>query len=255
VSREAAQRNAPPGPVATLGLAVTRVGISRSRGARSALVGAGVLCLALAGTALAELTIYKNPFSTKQRYKEVVRVAGGDACERAYSGKRDRMRITVLEGPGSCDYKPPVQGDGVRPDHRFFVEGRIGRKTDPDIRAQAYLAAAVRVGGGGRYELRIFPKLEEFELIRRPAGAGFPVQGMEAAIQGIRRVNVLRLQAYENQVTAAINGTQVADVTDGNAAELGGARLQFSLGTEADSGKNTVGTVEKLKLAIPDPSP
>jgi hypothetical protein len=214
------------------------------------LVGAGVL----AAAALAFVTIYKNNFTSKSAYKEVVRVGGGQkACQRDWSEKRERMVIELGKAPGACIYKPPVQGDGPQPDHRFDADGRVLKKTGDNIRDEAYLSIAVRVGGDKRYELRVFPKGKDYQLRRQPNGPGFPMNGPSPAIGGIGQQNRMRLLVDGNQVSAFVNGTPVANTVDANASELPGAKVEFGVGNNDDSRKKTVATFDKLKLAVPDP--
>ena len=222
--------------------------------------GAGALVAALFGaaavasSAFAFVTVYSNSFDSKREYKEVVRVGGnGNACKRGWIENREIMRVKLSKAPGACTYKAPVQGDGPQPDHRFDVDGRILKDTAKAVREDAYVSAAVRVGGGHRYELRVFPKQHRYELRRQPGGAGFPANGNEPEIKKLGGLNKLRLQAEGNRIRAFVNGTQVADVTDANAGQLTGAKLELTVGSEADSNKDTVGVFDKIRLSVPDP--
>ena len=209
---------------------------------------------ALAASALAFVAIYSNSFGSKGAYKDVVRAGGsGKACERSWNKKNKLMRIDLDRGSGACTYKPPVQGDGPQPDHRFDAGGRILKSTPGNIRDEAYLAAALRVGGGARYQLRVFPETGEFELRRKPTDVGFPVSGTDPAILEVGQRNLLRLIAEGNQIRAFVNGAPLADVIDANSGELNGTKVEFAVGSEADSRRNTVANFDKLRLAVPDP--
>ena len=206
-----------------------------------------------AGTGPARL-LDMIPGRSKAAYKEVVRVGhGSKACDRSWNEKREIMRIELGKAPGACTYTPPVQGDAPQPDHRFDVAGRILKNTADNIRDDAYLSIAIRVGGGKRYELRVFPKGKEFQLRRQPSGAGFPNNGSNPAIGKIGKLNQLRLRAEGSQVTASVNGTQVASVNDGDPGQLSGAKVEFGVGNVGNSKKDTLATFDKLKLAVPDP--
>lgn len=252
-------------PADAIGLALRRGhgvpwGCTVSLLARANRQGPGALVLALltvaalATVASAFVTVYSNSFSSKRDYKQVVRVGNGSkACKRSWVENRKLMRIDLGKGPAVCTYKPPVQGDGALPDHRFDVDGRILKETAKAIREDAYLSIAVRVGGGDRYELRVFPKQKRYELRRQPNAAGFPDNGNDPAIGKLGQLNKMRLSAVGNDIKAFVNGVQLADVNDVNANELTGVKLEFSVGSEADSKKNTVGVVDKLRVAVPDP--
>ena len=72
------------------------------------------------------------------------------------------------------------------------------------------------MGGGQRYELRVFPKGREFALRREPGGGGFPATGSDPEIGRIGELNRLRLTVIGSNVKAHVNGKKVADVNDGN---------------------------------------
>jgi hypothetical protein len=227
---------------------------NRRRSLRTGAALAGALALTLAATAFALVDVYTNAFSTKGAFKEIKFTGTGPgACERSWSKKRKLINITVKKAPKSCRYSPPVRGSGPRPDHQFQAKARISKRTDTSIRGEAYVAVAVRVGGGNRYELRIFPRETRYELLRQPTGAGFPAQGTSGAIKGMGALNVLRLRAFGNKIKAWANGTELAEVTDGSSADVKGTKIEFSVGNNGDSGKNTVGLFERLELAIPNP--
>lgn len=207
--------------------------------------------LVVGASALAAVAIYKNDFSSRAEFKEVKR-AGGKRCERGWREKSETMRIAVTRGPEACAYEPPVRGDRPKPDHDFQAEGKVLPSTAKRVREKAYLAISVRVGGGKSYELRVFPKGERYQLRREPDGAGFPAEGTSNAIRGIGDRNELRLRAFGSKVRAKVNDTEVANVTDGGADQLEGAKLEFALGHTGSSGKDAAGSFDKLKLSVPN---
>jgi hypothetical protein len=212
-----------------------------------------VLAAAFAAAALGFVDVYVNPFSKRGEVRQVSLVKGGKNCDRDFLKKRGVMEINVKSGPAACIYKAPVQGDSAHPDHRFEAQGRILKTTKTAIRDDAYLSIAVRVGGGDRYELRVFPKGRKFVLRRQPGGAGFPVNGTDPAIGTPGQLNKMKLTAIGNRVTAHVNGARVADVNDANASSIKGRKVEFGVGTRANTGKDTDGNFTKLKLSVPDP--
>ena len=217
------------------------------------LIVAAALLAALAASAYAAVEIYSNGFGSRHAFREIKGAGGGKGCERGWNKKHDQMRIELKRGPGDCTYAPPVQGDNSKPDHRFTARGKIGKKTNKGIRDEAYLTVSVRVGGGNRYELRVFPKGQEYVLRRQPDGAGFPSTGTNPDIGKIGKKNTLLLAANGNDLTAKANGTTLTTVTDSNASAVTGAKLQFGIGSEADTKKNTIGTFSKLLVSVPNP--
>ncbi|MGI9019501.1 MAG: hypothetical protein ACR2G3_02175 [Solirubrobacterales bacterium] len=219
---------------------------------RVAGLGALGACL-LAVPALAYVEVYSNNFGNRLSYREIETVTKTNKCKRAFKEARDVMEITAADGPLNCKYKPPVQGSAPRPDHRFDANGRILRKTPDQIRSDAFLAVSVRVGGGNRYELRVYPRDHDYELRRQPGGPMFPSAGSNTDIEGIGKLNKIRLQVDGSRVRAFANGSLLADITDPNSSEVKGAKVEFGLGNVRDTGKATVGTFDKLKLSVPTP--
>ncbi len=216
---------------------------------------AAALALGLAAAvALAGVTVYTNNFSRKSEAKQLKHV-DGKHCDKRWRKKAESLLIEVNKGPGACGYRPPVEGDSDGPDHDFQAKMKLLRATPKGIRGSAYLSIAVRSGKSSRYELRIFPKKHKYELRRAPAGggSGFPKQGKSRAIKGANKPNVLRLKAAGNKVTAKVNSRKVAEVTDSNAGQVGGRRLEVFVGNKRSTKKDVVASLDNLKLQVPSP--
>ena len=224
---------------------------------RTALITAAtaLLCAVVAATALAAVTVYDNDFSSRAEVKEVKK-AGGKACGRKFvsKGKRKAMRVTVKEGPKTCTFRPPVQGDGELPNFELRLDAKIAKSTKESARRGAFLGVSVRVGGNGvGYELRVFPHTDKFKLTRGPNSNAFPVNGTESAIAPVGKKNTLRLSVEGARVRATVNGTEVADVTDNDPGAVSGRKLRFAVGNERSSGKDVVGTIKNVRVTVPDP--
>ena len=163
------------------------------------------------------------------------------------------MRVQRNRGSGICGYRPPVEGDTAGPDHDFRAKQKLLKTTPKGLRRSAYLTIAVRSGAGSGYELRIFPKRHRFELVRSPSGGGggFPAQGPNRAIKGVNKPNHVRLKVVGNTVTARANGTRLARVTDSNAGQVDGRKLEVGVGSTRRSKKEVVATFDNLKLLVP----
>jgi len=129
------------------------------------------------------------------------------------------------------------------------------KRTPKALRKRAFLAVAVRSGEDTGYELRAFPGRHKFQLIRRPSGGGseFPVGGTESKIRGVGKANVLRVAAFGNRVTAKINGNRVARVTDPDAAQVNGQKVEVAIGNKKRSHRSVLASVDDLKLQVPKP--
>jgi hypothetical protein len=218
-------------------------------------LAAAALTLALAAAvALAGVTVYTNNFSRQSQAKQL-KHADGKRCNKRWRKKSESILVQVTKGPGACGYRPPIEGDSDGPDHDFQAKGKLLRATPKGIRGSAYLAIAVRSGNSARYELRIFPKKHKYELRRGPAGggSGFPKQGNSRAIKGVNKPNVLRLKAAGNKVTAKVNSKKVAQVTDSNAGQVGGRKLEVLVGDKRSTKKDVVASLDNLKLQVPSP--
>jgi hypothetical protein len=223
----------------------TRAGLALTATAAIGIAGA---------TAVASVTVYENKFATKADVREL-RKAEGKHCKKGWRRRSESLRIAVQQGPELCGYRPPVEGDTKMPDHDFRAKERLLRSTPSAVRPSAYLAIAVRSSKSSGYELQVFPIRHRFRLQRSPAGggAGFPAQGRSSAIKGFRKPNILRLVVVGSKVTARVNGTKVANLTDSNPAQVGGRGLEVAIGHRRASSKPVIGEVDNLELRVPSP--
>jgi hypothetical protein len=207
-----------------------------------------------AATAVAGVTVYSNKLARKADAKEL-RHAEGKYCKKKWRRKAGTLRVDVEKGPDTCGYRPPVEGDTAGPDHDFQAKEKLLKATPKAVRDGAYLAIAVRSGKTSGYELRVFPTKHKFQLVRSPSGggSGFPAKGKSSAIKGFRKANTLRLKADNDKVTAKVNGIRVAKVTDSNPAQVGGRKLEVAIGHSRHSRKPVLGTIDNLKLQVPNP--
>jgi hypothetical protein len=214
----------------------------------------GTLAIAaFAVVALGAVDVYKNSFSTRSDFKEIRAAGEAKKCERSWSRKKKLMRAVLEEGPKACRFRPPVQSDAPQADYTILAAGKVTKGTKSAVREEAYLAVAARVGDGKEYELRVFPKEGRFALRREPDDGAFPVEGPNAAVKGIGSVNDLRLDLDGADVKAQVNGTTVANVTDGNPGAIDGTKLEFRLGSTSGAKKETHGAFDRIKVLVPEP--
>ena len=208
--------------------------------------------LGVGAVALASVNVYTNDFSSKHEFGEIER-GHGKHCDRNYRKGKEVLRAVVTRSPEACTLMPPVFGSAPQPDHIFQFQGKILRSTPKKFREKAFLLAGVRVGGGGRYELRVFPKTHKFELTRRPNGTGFPVEGTNGDIEGIGKRNKLRIQAIGDQIKALVNGTNVGSVTDPSPGQLEGTKIEMGVGNKRSGHKKTEATFDRVRVEVPNP--
>jgi hypothetical protein len=211
------------------------------------------LCL-VAGVAIAGVTVYKNDFSGRAEAKELQH-SDGKHCDKRWRRKSEAILVQVNRGSGSCAFRPPVAGDRNGPDHDLQAKAKVLKATPKGIRRTSYLGIAVRSGKRSGYQLRVFPKKHQYLLRRVPSGGGggFPKQGKSRSVKGAGKVNVLRLRAFGNTVTAKVNGRRVAQVRDSNAAEVAGRKLEVFAGQKRRTRKDTLASLDNVKLQVPNP--
>lgn len=216
-------------------------------------LGLGTLLAALAAAALANVTVYQNGFKNAADVKQLSKVEGGKRCKRKFRRNSKRLRVTATRGPATCVFRPPVEGDGPRPDHIFRVDGTIATKGPKAARRTAFLLTRVRAGAGSNYELRVYPRGGRFELRRRPNSAQFPITGTDDAIKRIGRLNKVRLVAEGPRVRAAVNGSVVAAVTDSSHEQVSGRRLHFGIAHRLRTTRDFSGNFRAIAVSVPRP--
>jgi hypothetical protein len=213
---------------------------------------AGALAV-LAGAALAHaaVTIYNNEFASRTEYRDVAKLGGKKACDHDYKKKGGSARLTVKKAEHSCAFRPPVVGDGEVPNHDITAVGKILDSTKKAARGGASIDIAVRVGSGGRYSLHVFPRKQRFELRRVPGGGEFPVTGRSPDIKGVGKRNTLRLVAIGGEISAFVNGEELARVNDPNIGEVTGRKIHIGFANAKDTPKDVIGSLKRVSIAVP----
>lgn len=212
----------------------------------SALALAGV-----AGLALASVRVYDNDFASRSDGKALALT--GKGCEAEVRGKKEQLGVSTAKGGSRCRLRLPVQGDAARPDHIIQAQGKLLPKTDEKVRKRVYLALTVREGGGGYYELRVYPERREYRLSRRPEDEGFPVEARDAGIGKTGDKNRLTLRALGAEVSGKVNKVAVAPVTDPAPNDLSGTKLSLVLGQEGRSKRGARVWFSDLSVKVPNP--
>jgi hypothetical protein len=222
---------------------------------RRAITALAAGCLLAGGaTALAEVTVYDNDFSTQGRYDEISRSGGGKRCERKYRDKSKVLLASLKKSPGNCAFRVPVQGDDDLPNHSVLIDAKILKRTPKPARKGAFFEVTVRAGGKGTgYSLRILPERQRFELRRGPKGQGFPASGKNKAIKKTNSRNRIAITATGANITATVNNKELATVSDSNPGAVEGRKVRFAIGNQSNGGEKTVGTFKEVAVSVPDP--
>lgn len=222
---------------------------------RAKMALAAVLALALSAglAALAfGVSVYSNDFSSEAEYDQIVRSGGGKSCDRVYRAKQNAMLVSVKKGPLTCGFRVPVEGDSELPNHAVGVETKLLSATPKRVRDGAFVEVTLRAGGGGvGYTLRIYPARKKFELKRGPGGGEFPVRGKDKAIKGVNERNNVSLVARGAQVSAAVNGKELASVQDSNPGQVTGRKVRIAAGGKKSSSDDVLVIVRRVGVGVP----
>ena len=222
-------------------------------------IATAVACLATAGSALAvkAISIYANDMATTAKRAQVLKIAGSN-CDRG--GSPIALRVTIGPRTDECIYRTPVVGRDVE----IFATARLLSGTPRAIRKRTFLALNLRNGGGGKYQLAVFPLQRKFQLRKDlPDGSRkFLAVGKHIKrIHGINKANEMRLRAFNIERTndkddcrllVFIGDKRLAVVTDDHAGPLRGRFTSMSVG----SSRNTSGAVasfDDVLVRVPSP--
>ncbi len=153
-----------------------------------ALLAAG----ALATSALAAgwVGVYRNSMDTGPQRGQILKLSGRN-CDR--TGANGTLHVEVGKKTPACAYRTPVIGR----DLQIAATERLLSGTPKDLRRKAYLGLQLRAGGGGRYELLVYPLQRKAQLVKvTPEGTEFlAIAKNQKAIKGVDKANTLRLLA------------------------------------------------------------
>ena len=213
---------------------------------------ASLVCLGLFATlAFGAVRVYKNEFEGRGDAKELD--LRGKGCEAEVRGKKGQLGVSTSKGGSRCRLRLPVIGDAARPDHIVDVAAKLLPSTPEKIRKKVYVAATVREGGGGYYELRVYPEKRKYSLVRRPADQAFPVSGKDRAIGKTGDKNKLTIRALGDAVGGKVNKAAIEDVVDPAPNDLPGSKISIVLGQEGSSKDGARVWFKDLRVSVPNP--
>jgi len=202
----------------------------------------------------AEVSVYENTFSAKSTIGDLQKLDGGKECKRGYLKKEQELALGIVKGAVVCSFATPVRGDAKEPDHNVEVEATIQKPVPKSLADDVYVAIGVRNNDTTGYELRVFPGSGAWELRRDPEIEGFPMQGTDAAVEGLGKVNKLALQAFDDRITASVNGTKLVDgFIDPAPADVEGRRTTIAFASDGEVKDPIAATFDDLEVRIPDP--
>ena len=217
-----------------------------------ALLIASLLALgAFAALAYGAVRVYQNEFKSENDGKELS--LSGKGCKAEVRGNKGQLGVSTSGGGSRCRLRLPVIGDAERPNHIVDVEAKLLPKTPEQVRKKTYVAATVREGGGGYYELRVFPEKRKYSVVRRPAGDGFPISGKDRDIGKAGDKNKLTIRALGDVISGKINKATIEEFADPAAGDLPGSKISIVLGQEGSSKDGASVWFKDLRVSVPNP--
>jgi hypothetical protein len=212
--------------------------------------------LAAAASAAGLIGVYRNSMDTAAQRGELLKLSGR-SCDR--SGVSGTLHIEVGKKTPACALRTPVIGRDVQ----IAATERLLSGTPKELRRKAYVGLQVRAGGGGRYELLVYPVQRKAQLIKVTSeGTEFLeiVKG-EKAIQGVDKANTLRLLAVTlksgpekgtTRLQGYVGSTLVVRGADPAGGELKGQYSAIVAGA-ARNARGLIVSADDVFVRVPSP--
>jgi hypothetical protein len=215
---------------------------------------------AVAAAAVAQdaIAIYSSNMSSAAKRAQFVKLSGAN-CERGGSPKA--LKVAVGKRTDQCSYRTPVIGR----DLEVFATARLLSGTPKAKRKQTFVAADLRAGSGGKYQLAVYPARRRFAV--RKVFPNGNIQVLKAD-NGVKRIhnkpnqaNKLRLRAFNItsgpdkggcRIIAFINNKRAAALTDPLGGKLEGRYSGFAVGSK-HSAAGAVASFDDVVVRVPAP--
>jgi hypothetical protein len=209
--------------------------------------------VAVASASGAFVAIYRNALETTAQRSEILKLAG-KSCARG--GSQTSLKITVGKLTEECAYRTPVIGS----DLEIAATGRIVSGTPPTVAKKAFLGLQMRVGGGNKLELRVFPTQKKVQLVKvTEEGIHFlAIKKNVKAVQPAEKANVLRLRVISGakeeagtcKISGYLGGEAVIEASDETCAEMDGEMTALSAGAP-NNGSGLIASFEAVVVRTP----
>jgi hypothetical protein len=226
---------------------------------KTKLILATVLASALALVAVASasgafVAIYRNALESTAQRSEVLKLAG-KSCTRG--GGQASLKVSVGKLTEECAYRTPVIGS----DLEIAATGRFLPPTTPAVAKKAFLGLQLRVGGGGKLELRVFPAQKKVQIAKvTEEGIHYlAIKKNVKAVQPPEKANVLRLRVISGakdeagtcKIGGFLGGEQVIEASDETCgAQLSGEMTALSAGAP-NNGSGLTASFETIVVRVP----
>jgi len=229
---------------------------------RARLTAVSLACLAaalviVAGAGAAMVGIYRNGMETAAQREQMVKLSGRNC--RSGAGQR-ALVITLGKFTNQCSYRTPVVGR----DLEVSAGERLLSETPKKLQRQVFVGLFVRTGGGGGYQLLLYPSQQKVQLRKNLPGGKVKylaiVRGLRA-VEGQNGTNQLGLQAIDItsgpergqcHLFAYVGGKLAAEAIDPGARELSGSAAGVAVGS-ANVATGAAAAVENVVVRVPSP--
>jgi hypothetical protein len=219
-----------------------------------ATVLASALGLAAVGSASgAFVAIYRNALETTAQRSEILKL-NGKGCTRG--GGQTSLKITVGKLTEECAYRTPVIGS----DLEIAATGRILTGTPAAVVRKGFLGLQLRVGGGSKLELRVFPAQKKVQIakITEEGIRYLAIKKNVKAVQPAEKANVLRLRVVSAAAAEAgtckiggyLAGEQVIEASDESCGEIEGEQTAIAAGAP-NNGSGLIASFEAIVVRTP----
>jgi hypothetical protein len=225
---------------------------------KTKLIVVTVLATALGLTAVASasgafVAIYRNALETTAQRSEILKL-NGKGCARG--GAQTTLNFTVGKLTEECAYRTPVIGS----DLEIAATGRIAGGTPPAVVKKAFLGMQLRVGGGGKLELRVFPAQKKVQIVKvTEEGIHYlAIKKNVKSVQPPEKPNVLRLRVVSGakeeagtcKLAGFLGGEQVIEASDASCTEVSGEMTALSAGAP-NNGSGLIASFAAIVVRTP----
>jgi hypothetical protein len=214
--------------------------------------------LAVAGALVA---LYQ--FQSRGDVGSFYKVAGAN-CTRKWR-KHKTLGVNVGAGTNACALRSSVVADSSDPgpDQEVSASVNLAAATPAKLRKKIYLGVAVRQSDTTRYELRLYPQIRKWQLVRDARGSVKPkvIAGGSGKFirQGAGVRNDLLLRAFDygtSGVTllAKVNKKKVISQRDTGSGQPNGRRNVLTVGAKGKASANrAVAVFDNVAIRVPTP--
>lgn len=219
-----------------------------------ALLAAGALVASASAAGL--IGVYRNSMDTAAQRGQVVKLTGR-SCKR--SGANGTLHIEVGKRTPACAFRTPVIGR----DLQIAATERLLSGTPKELRGKAYIGLQLRAGGGGRYELLVYPLQRKAQLIKVTSDGTEYLEIAKdlKAIKGVDKANTLRLLAVNlksgpekgtTRLQGYVGSTLVVRGADPSGGDLKGRYSAVVAGAPRNA-RGLIVSADDLFVRVPSP--